>query len=223
MISVVIPCFNAATYIGAALESVFAQTTPVTEVIVVDDGSSDQSADVVRSFGQRVRQLAQPNSGASAARNAGVAASGGELIAFLDADDLWLPTSLERLLAALGDDVDGSVGEMAHFVSPDLDPEQAARRVIPAPRIARMAGALLLRRRAFDRVGPFDVSLRMGEFMDWFSRFDACGLRLAECPAMVVRRRIHATNTVHQREHTQASYLASLRQNIARRRGGATS
>ena len=218
MLTVVIPCFNAAKYIGAALESVFAQSVAADEVIVVDDGSTDHSAQTVSAFGARVRLLTQANSGAAAARNAGLRVAQGDLIAFLDADDLWLPDSLALLGRGLARDVDAAVGMVEAFVSHDLDAQEAARRVLPPTRVARMTGALLIRRRAFDRVGSFDATLPMGEMMDWFARFDAAGCRVADCHEIVLRRRIHATNTVYQRERTEASYLQALRQNIARRR-----
>jgi glycosyltransferase involved in cell wall biosynthesis len=218
MISVVMPCYNAAAYIRDALESALAQAMPVNEIVVVDDGSTDDSVGIVRSFGDRVRLLVQHNQGASAARNRGIAAACGTLVAFLDADDLWLPHSVATLHAALTPGVDAAVGVVQAFISEDLDPAEGARRQLPVVRVARMPGALLIRRAAFDRVGPLDPALRMGELMDWFARFDACGLTMAECETVVLRRRIHATNTVYQREQTHAHYLASLRQNLARRR-----
>lgn len=218
MLTVVMPCFNAAKYVGAALESVFAQSIAVDQVIVVDDGSTDTSAQVVSAFGARVHLLTQANQGAAAARNTGLRVAQGDLVAFLDADDLWLPHSLELLSKCLTSDVDAAAGMVEAFVSEDLDAEEAARRAVPPTRVARMTGALLIRRRAFERVGPFDAALPMGEMMDWFARFDAAGCALVDCHAVVLRRRIHATNTVHQRERTEASYLQALRKNIARRR-----
>jgi glycosyltransferase involved in cell wall biosynthesis len=98
-VSVVIPAYNAARFIGGAIESVLAQTYADYEVIVVDDGSRDQTADVVSGFGQRVRLIAQANAGASAARNRGVREAAGSWIAFLDSDDEWQPSHLEVLLA----------------------------------------------------------------------------------------------------------------------------
>jgi glycosyltransferase involved in cell wall biosynthesis len=93
-VSVVIPCFNAAAYLGTAIESVLAQTRPPAEIIVSDDGSTDDSVRIAESFGVTVVRGA--HGGTSKARNAGIAAASGELIAWLDADDLWLPEKLER-------------------------------------------------------------------------------------------------------------------------------
>lgn len=95
-ISVVIPCYNAAAFLRATIESILGQTQPVLEVIVVDDGSTDDSARIAESFGPPVRVISQPNQGESAARNRGIEAAAGDWVAFLDADDLWLPTKVER-------------------------------------------------------------------------------------------------------------------------------
>src|SRR6476469_10004419 len=98
LVSVVIPAYNAERFLGEAIESVLAQGYAHFELIVVDDGSSDRTAEVARSFGDRVRTIEQENSGVSAARNAGTRAAGGELLAFLDADDRWSPGWLERMV-----------------------------------------------------------------------------------------------------------------------------
>ena len=100
-ISVVIPCYNAAAFLRATIESILGQTQPVLEVIVVDDGSADDSANIAESFGPPVRVIRQPNQGESAARNRGIEAAGGDWVAFLDADDLWLPTKVELQAEAI--------------------------------------------------------------------------------------------------------------------------
>lgn len=94
-ISAIIPAYNSGRTIARALQSVLAQTRPADEIIVVDDGSADNTADVVRRFGEHVRLIQQPNSGVSVARNTGIQASLGDWIAFLDADDEWLPAKLK--------------------------------------------------------------------------------------------------------------------------------
>ena len=100
MISIVIPLYNKRETVARALRSVLGQTVQELEVVVVDDGSTDGSADIVLSFAEpRIRIITQPNSGVSAARNRGIREASSEMIAFLDADDEWLPTFLESILA----------------------------------------------------------------------------------------------------------------------------
>ncbi len=94
-VSVVIPAYNAAKYIGRAIDSVLAQTRPADEIIVVDDGSTDNTADVAHGYGDKIRFIRQENAGASVARNTGIEAATSEWIAFLDADDEWLPQKLQ--------------------------------------------------------------------------------------------------------------------------------
>jgi glycosyltransferase involved in cell wall biosynthesis len=100
-VSAVIPVHNGEAFIEAAIESALSQTTPVLECIVVDDGSTDATSDVVRGFGDAVTYVSQPRSGVSAARNRGTREARGDFVAFLDHDDVWLPEKLERQLALL--------------------------------------------------------------------------------------------------------------------------
>ncbi|WP_437192402.1 glycosyltransferase family 2 protein [Planctomicrobium sp. SH527] len=104
-ISVVIPAYNAEKTIARTLESVLAQTHPLHEVIVVDDGSRDGTGDVVRAFGTRVQYLKQANAGPAAARNHGVRVSTGDWIALLDSDDAWLPEKIAKQASCILDDV----------------------------------------------------------------------------------------------------------------------
>jgi glycosyltransferase involved in cell wall biosynthesis len=95
-ITAIIPVHNGERHLAEAIQSVLAQTLPPGEIIVVDDGSTDASAAIAQSFGAPVRVLAQPNLGPAAARNLGLAHATGDLLAFLDADDLWTPNKLAR-------------------------------------------------------------------------------------------------------------------------------
>jgi len=101
MISVIIPAFNAGRFIARTINSVLAQTLPASEIIVVDDGSTDNTADVLRSYGDKVRYIYQENAGDGPARNTGIRAAKGEWIAFLDHDDEWLPCKLELQMQLL--------------------------------------------------------------------------------------------------------------------------
>src|SRR5665213_1535655 len=100
-VSVVIPAYNAELFIARAIDSVLSQTTPVSEIIVIDDGSTDSTLDLVRGYGDKVRLIAQSNGGPARARNVGVAISSGKYVAFLDADDWWDPDKTKQQLDSL--------------------------------------------------------------------------------------------------------------------------
>jgi teichuronic acid biosynthesis glycosyltransferase TuaG len=101
-VSVVIPAYNAAAFVAAAVDSALAQTYPEIEVVVVNDGSTDDTPQLLAAYGARIRVHHQPNAGLSAARNIGARLATGDWIAFLDADDLWLPKKIEAQIAAVG-------------------------------------------------------------------------------------------------------------------------
>ena len=219
-VSVVIPAFNAARYLGAALGSVFAQTLPAGEIVVVDDGSTDDTAQQVRGF-PGVRLVARDHGGIAAARNTGVAATSGRWIAFLDADDLWLPDKLERQFAgvAASPGACGAYGWLRTFVSPELPDEVRARfSVDPAPTPGYHASTLMIARETFASVGGFAEDLPSGEFIDWAARARDRALALPMIEVVVALRRVHGTNTVlTARETLGAGYLKLVR---ARLKGG---
>ena len=229
-VSALVTTFDQARYLGEALECVLAQTEPPFEVVVVDDGSTDETPRVLESFGNHVRSHRQRNQGISAARNRALKMARGNAVAFLDGDDLWPNRSLEvRVKALEGDPSAGGVaGWVEQFVSPALGSEEdqkveGAQEVEPpggGPRFGRLAGSMLLRKGVFDAVGPFDTELEIGETVDWLARADAAGIRLLSVPEVVLRRRIHGENTVLKTENAGAGYLKVLRAAVERRRAG---
>lgn len=207
-VSVITPVRDGERYLAAAISSVLAGSVRPDEVVVVDDGSADGSAAVAASFGEPVKVIGRPPRGIAAAVNAGVAASTGELIGFVDADDLWTPDGLERRLGVLAEDVslDGVFGRVECFHSPELGAEERAALPIPSgPQPFRAKGTLLLRRSALERVGPFDSTFAVGDFIDWYARADDAGCRFGEIEAVVLRRRYHRVN--HTREVGSAGHL----------------
>lgn len=121
MVSVVIPCYNGAKYLRETIQSALAQTHPPLEILVIDDGSTDDSAAIAELFGPPVRVIRQTNQGESVARNRGIDEAQGDWIAFLDADDLWLPEKLETQLAHQSTDSDFIVSAHIPIQSPEID------------------------------------------------------------------------------------------------------
>ncbi len=220
-ISVIIPVYNGERFLAEAIQSVLDQTLPPDEIIVVDDGSIDASAAIALSFGPPVRVLSQPNLGPAAARNLGVAHATGDLLAFLDADDLWTPDKLARQAQVLRADpgCEAVLGRAENFISPELDASQAMRLAKTAAQTGEfLAGALLIRRAAFLRVGWFDARLRHGEFIDWWARASQLPLAHTVLPDLVQRRRLHADNLTRREPAGRRDYLALLRQHLVRQR-----
>lgn len=213
-VSLIIPCFNQAAFVSAAINSVLAQSVPPTEIIVVDDGSTDGSAEQVERFGSSARLFSQPNRGAAAARNMGVRQSRSGLIAFLDSDDLWpvnsLAMRLELLRRSGADFVFGGVRQFRQGSAHNADGDRSGA--------ARVAGAMLVRRESLQRVGPFDEQLRSAEVIDWVARAEARGLTSAAISEIVLFRRIHGANMMLTDAESAASRLAVLRANVGRKR-----
>lgn len=216
--SVVIPAFNAEKYLAEAVESVLAQTSTPLEIIVVDDGSTDATAETAKRF-SAVTYVWQANSGVAAALNHGSRVATGEFIAFLSADDVWSNAKLERQLQAL-DGKPGRLvfGHMLHFLSPELSAEEARGLVCPAePMPAFSAGTLLTRLDTFRAVGPLDETFAVGEFMDWYGRARDGGAEVVMLDETVSRRRVHLGNQ-STKALRQKSYAPVLKALIDRRR-----
>jgi glycosyltransferase involved in cell wall biosynthesis len=209
-IAVVIPVRNGRAHLAEALESARTQSAPPAEVIVVDDGSSDGSADVARAAGARV--LRQGQLGPGAARNLGVESAGSELVAFLDADDRMAPGRLEVQRAALeaDDTVDGVFGLMRRFEDDSGVWGEPERCLLPS--------AFLFRRSAFLQSGGFDPRLPAGEFVDWMVRCRERGRRFPVLDVVVAERRVHAANLTRDGDRLRSGYLAVARSAIDRRR-----
>jgi glycosyltransferase involved in cell wall biosynthesis len=184
LVSVVIPSYNYGAFVTDAVDSALGQTYPSVEIIVVDDGSEDDTAARIARYGDRVRYHHQQNQGLSAARNLGIRLANGEWVAFLDADDIWHPQKLQLQVAALcanpdivllGAQGQAIVGE-APRVLPSLTDTPALRRLglrdflVGTP---FAPSSMLVRRDLFEEVGLFDVRLRSVEDRDMYLRLAA--------------------------------------------------
>lgn len=185
IVSVVVPAYNAAWCVRKAIDSVLAQTFKDFELLAVDDGSTDDTFAVLSSYGPSIRIIRQANAGLSSARNAGIRESRGRFIAFLDADDWWLPGKLARQVPLLQERPEvGFVSTAARVEDPDGQLLNVwACTTCSGPFLPRLFGAngdvagsgsaVMARRALFDQVGGFDESLRSLEDVDMWMRLAA--------------------------------------------------
>lgn len=205
----VIPVRDGERFIEACIGSVLAQTTPAAEILVVDDGSTDRTADVVEAFGGIVRRIGTAHHGVSAARNRGIAEACGDVVAFLDADDVWLPRKLEDQLAALAA-APGATGACSGYAITDasLRPRRIVRQARPEATTAVRRALLiegpgvgfsftgLVTREAADRVGGFDERLSTSADLDFAWRLTQDG-PLVAVPGVLALHRHHAASQMH--------------------------
>ncbi len=197
-VSVIIPGYNYGHFLGEAIESVLAQTRPAHEIIVVDDGSTDDTPAVAHRYDGKVHYIRTPNGGVSRARNTGIAAATGDLLAFLDADDRWLPRKLELQTAEYEAKPDAG---LVHTGSRVFDQETGAilcefragdaldvHALIRCCSIS--ASSVMISRGIFEKVEKFDEALVGTEDWDLWLRI-AVAHRIAACPEVLVEYRSH--------------------------------
>jgi len=221
MISVLIPAYNAEDFIGEAIESVLRQTFRDIEVIVVDDGSTDQTAHVVASFSSKVRYYFQENAGAAAARNHCVRVSRGELLAFLDADDIWAEKKLELQVREFENDpsLEAVFGMLRQVPQSDWVRKISETDVDESELLKGYSQAtMLIKRDSFLRIGMFSEENTIGEFVDWLLRAKENDLRTKLLPQLFLWRRIHESNVGIRHRSDVGDYVRILKKSIDRRR-----
>jgi glycosyltransferase involved in cell wall biosynthesis len=209
-VTVVIPAYNAANFLELAVDSIQAQHWPNLEIIVVDDASKDETAKIAASLPVTLVQH-KKNEGAAAARNTGVSLATTSLIAFLDADDEWLPGKLEMQIDILrrNPDLDGVLGFIETCNRTSGSEQQA---FLPS------FGTALLRRELFVQVGLCDQSLRMCDDLDWFTRAREQGANLAVLGKSILRYRRHEDNMTNNTLHVNYWLARALQAHVLRLR-----
>lgn len=223
LISCVVPVYNGERFIAAAVESILAQGYRPIEVIVVNDGSTDRTADVLVGFGEEIKVIHQENAGQAAARNRGIQAAAGPFIAFLDADDLWVPEKLARQMDWLAEHPEMQLCTclMQNFWAPELVDEAETMRDTEhaRPLVATWQG-VLARREVFDSVGHMDTGAAYADVREWMHRARTLGVNVGRMDEVLVQRRIHGANISRGRAELEPELLLRLAERaIARRRG----
>lgn len=216
-ISVIIPVYNGIPFIKDALESVLAQTITIDEVICIDDASEDGTYDFISTEYPKVKLLRnEQNQGPSYSRNRGIEIAKGDLIAFLDADDIWEPNKTEWQLEQFHKDNSLEVigGLCEYFKSS----ENTSREIIMRPHFNAYLGLLLIKRSVFDTVGVFDNSLRLSEDQDWFLRIRESEIKIKIVEKTILYYRVHQHNTTKDLNFKQLGLMKAIKQSLDRRR-----
>jgi len=218
-ISVIIPVYNGAAYLEEAVASIRRQAFAVDEIVVVDDGSTDGSAALAATLGEDVRVVSQDNAGPAAARNRGIEMARNEIIAFLDADDLWPDDKLALQLPVLLRDpaIDMVLGLLQYFRDNPSAP--GGRETLP-PIFLFVVGCGIYRKRIFDAVGLFEETMRFAEDTDWFLRSREANIRMKVVKAASILYRRHETNITNTLDHSALGFIRSVKRSLDRRREG---
>lgn len=196
LVSIIMPVYNGEKYVNQALENLFKDVYRPIEIITVDDGSSDNTAHIIEKYGN-VQYIYQDHEGVAAARNKGITVSRGEIIAFLDCDDIWQPNRLTSTVSffRMNPEIGYVLGKEMMFVESGCDvPSWVKPEWLKEAHDASNTGVLVARKATFDRVGLFNKDMESGEDTEWLLRAREDGIPMARLPEVVLHRRIHGNN-----------------------------
>ncbi|BAQ65149.1 glycosyltransferase family A protein [Geminocystis sp. NIES-3709] len=224
--SVIIPVYNGEEFLGEAIESIIKQNYQPLEIIIVDDGSTDKTAEVAYKFKDVAKYIYQQNAGASSARNTGIKIAQGDLIAFLDSDDLWTPNILKSYVDFLQNNpqVDIVQGHLQNFrIENDLQTNSINKK-FGKPRLPFNIGTFIYRKSVFERIGLFDENLRHSEDVEFLVRIKENNLNRAVLKSVILLYRRHKNSLISQYDETKLknlhrqSWLKILKNNLDQRR-----
>jgi glycosyltransferase involved in cell wall biosynthesis len=221
-VSAVVPLFNGRRFIRAAVESILTQELRPREIILVDDGSSDGGAETLADCPD-LRIVRQPNGGEAAARNRGIGEASQPLIAFLDQDDIWLPTKLKAQMAALGHDPSIDIVFGPHRLFAEDGARWFRQDLLDKTLVARLPGTLLVRRSVFERIGLFREDMKLGSDVDWTWRAGDAGMRFHSVAETVLLRRLHGANASMDMPQFILGLLKGAGASLGRKQQGAIS
>jgi glycosyltransferase involved in cell wall biosynthesis len=209
--SVIIPVYNCEKYLAEAIESVLSQQHHPLEILIIDDGSTDNSAHIARQYSSLVQYHYQSNQGTAAARNYGMQLAQGDLFAFLDADDLWLPNKLDRQISALlnNPQIEAVFTHACESTNPNqIDLNTAIPGYLPS--------TMTIDRVAMNRIGKFSDCCQV-EWADWYIRSKAASLSTLMLPDLLVIRRLHSANKgIMNQQKAMTEYIHLLKAHIDR-------
>ncbi|UXX80820.1 glycosyltransferase family 2 protein [Reichenbachiella carrageenanivorans] len=213
--SVVIAVYNGEKYIKESIESVLNQTQPPSEIIVVDDGSTDTTAEIVKTL--PIRYFYQQNSGQSAATNYGIAQSTGDYLAFNDADDLWEPNKLKWQHEAFTNvpELDAVFGLLKQFICPQLSTETASKIHCPKePMNGYCKQTMMIRKSSLEQIGLFNVDTQIGDFIEWYALAKRKGFQSNMIPKVITNRRLHTRNMSVKKKDQRNEFAQILKRHL---------
>ena len=219
-ISAILSVFNGENYLAEAISSLLAQEYPLFEVIVVDDGSTDQTPAIIRSFGDAIRSIRKSNRGLGAARNTGVYAAKGDYFTFLDHDDLWSSDKIRMQASAITKDDPILFSSVQQFICPSLSQDERKKLIVDEQILpGYLAGTMLISKKRFFEVGYFRENNEVGDFVDWFLRAKEADLPMQILPHLGLLRRVHRENMGRRPDlYSRSAYLRILHDSLKRRR-----
>jgi glycosyltransferase involved in cell wall biosynthesis len=217
-VSVIVPVYNGSRYLAASLESVLGQSYPLHEVIAINDGSTDSSPEILRGYGDRVRVLRQSNQGVAVARNAGLRQASGDVIAFIDQDDLWPAGRTRALVEALQAEPGALVAAGLVEILYERERPPGALDKHDTSFREFYLGSLAIRKEVFDILGPFRTDLGHADDTDFMMRRREANIPTAYLRQVTLIYRLHEENTSSNRGESNRHLLAAFRASLERRR-----
>jgi glycosyltransferase involved in cell wall biosynthesis len=218
-ISVIIPVYNAGRFLVQAIESVLDQTHPADQVIVIDDGSTDDSVAIAQRYQRHIHLEQQPNSGSAHARNRGIALAHGKWLAFLDADDYWAKEKLSLQVATLQESphLEAVFGQIEQ-----IQMAEAMNATLSGAALGIQEGyhldTMLIRQSAFQQIGGFDPNW-LTDAVEWFVRAEQKGLQAQVIPQVLAWRRIHGDNLgIRERTRARSEYARLIKKRLDHQR-----
>jgi glycosyltransferase involved in cell wall biosynthesis len=219
LVSVIIPVYNGARFLPEAIANILGQNYPSLEIVVIDDGSTDDIDAVVAAIPVEVQYVKQENAGPAAARNRGIKETSADLIAFLDVDDLWPENVLGLLAETLEQNRQyDAVRGFAQLMAPNKETGRFEHIGNPKESYPYYIGAGLYRRSAFQNVGLFDAALKFAEDTDWFARALEKKLKIAQLDQVTLLVRRHGHNMTQGKSLVELNALRVFKKTLDRQR-----
>lgn len=219
-VSTVVPVYNGEVFLAQAVDSIRRQAYEPLEIIIVDDGSTDNTASIAKGLGGNVRYIYQPNRGPAAARNAGIKLAQGDVIAFLDVDDLWPAGKLKLQLAHLFSQptLDLVLGHVQCMKLSGMEDNKPIFEPFAEPFFTFLFGAVLCRKSVFDKVGLLDETLYTSEDVDWFMRAKDRKVSRVTLKQITLMYCLHQHNMTRFQDIRRRDFVHVLKKSLDRRR-----